>query len=176
MSGKINIVFGFFYLALTAVLGPAFLVPQLVERGVVMKQAGQAVADVQTAVEAPQTQTGAVELAQKNAAAVPALWDALKAQQTNGKGAHAHGNLEALLNIVVGFILLSLAVPNAFKRLLTLLFILGAVFHSGVLYLGTVFGLGFVFKFVLIGEVSLIGGLVLMGVAAIMGIKRQGCC
>jgi len=176
MSGKINIVFGFFYLALTAVLGPAFLVPQLGERGVVMKQAGQAMAEVQAAAVAPQTQTSGAELAQKNAAALPAIWNALKAQQTAGKGAHAHGNLEALLNIVVGFILLSLAIPNAFKRLITLLFLVGAVFHSGMLYLGSVFGVGFAFKFLLIGEVGLIGGLVLMGVAAIMGIKRQGCC
>ena len=29
MNGKINIIFGFIYLAFTAVLGPAALVPQL---------------------------------------------------------------------------------------------------------------------------------------------------
>ena len=175
MSGKINIIFGFFYLALTAVLGPAFLVPQFGDRGAAMKQASQAVAEAQTAAQAPESKTSVAELGQKNAAALSALLEADKKQQIVGKGAHSHGNLEALLNIVAGFIILSLAIPCNFKRLLTLLFIVGALFHSGMLYLGSVLGIGFAFKFLLIGEVALIGGLVLMGVAAAIGIKKQGC-
>ncbi|MBI5236763.1 MAG: hypothetical protein HY886_11035 [Deltaproteobacteria bacterium] len=167
MSGKINIVFGFFYLAFTAVLGPAFLVPQFGARGAAMAKAGEAVTAAQT--------TDASS-AQKTAVALSSLMDALKAQQINGKGAHSHGNLEALLNIVAGFILLSLAIPGAFKKLLTLMFIVGALFHSGILYLGAVFGVMAAFKFIIIGEVSLIGGLVLMGVAVAMGIKgKDGC-
>lgn len=176
MSGKINIVFGFFYLAFTAVLGPAFLVPQLGEKGAAMKQATQAVVEAQAVAQTPESQMRNAELDQKNTAALAALLDVNKKGQIAGKGAHAHGNLEALLNIVAGFILLSLAIPSAFKKLLTLLFIVGALFHSGMLYLGSVFGIGLAFKFLLIGEVALIGGLVLMGVAVAMGIKRQGCC
>jgi hypothetical protein len=96
----------------------------------------------------------------------------LKRQHVNGKSAHSHGNLEALLNIVAGFVILTLSIPGSFRALLTILFLMGAVFHSGMLYLGMVFGIGSAFKLLLLGEVSLLAGLVLMGVAVIIGIKR----
>lgn len=170
MSGKINVVFGFFYLALTAVLGPAFLVPQLYENRAAMQAADKSVAEVKTALQAGPA--AKETLAEKSSAAVVSLFEALKKQNINGKSAHSHGNLEALLNIVAGFLLLYLSIPAAFKNLLTLLFLLGAVFHSGMLYLGMVFGIGAAFKVILLGEVSLLAGLVLMGVAAFIGIKR----
>lgn len=169
MSGKINIIFGFLYLAFTAALGPAFLVPQLGEKGAVMKETAQAVAEVKSGME-----TGIIDesLPAKQSKAIVSVFNAVKAQHISGTGAHSHGNLEALLNIVAGFVLLSLAIPGPFKALLSLLFVLGAVFHSGMLYLGMVFGMGWAFKLLLIGEVSLLAGLVLMGVAAAIGIKR----
>lgn len=170
MSGKINMVFGFLYLALTAVLGPAYLVPQLYANRAVMEEAGKAVADVKSGMDV--VPAAGVNLAEKDSAALIKVFDALKRQNVNGKSAHAHGNLEALLNIVAGFVLLTLAIPGSFRALLTLLFLMGAVFHSGMLYLGTVFGIGWAFKLLTLGEVSLLAALVLMGFAVIMGIKR----
>ncbi len=170
MSGKINMVFGFFYLTLTAVLGPAYLVPQLYENRAVMEEAGKAVADLKSSLDAG---AGAgVNLEEKGSAALVKAFEALKRQHVNGKSAHSHGNLEALLNIVAGFVLLTLAIPGSFRALLTILFLMGAVFHSGMLYLGMVFGIGWAFKLLILGEVSLLAGLVLMGVAVIIGIKR----
>lgn len=174
MTGKINIVFGFFYLAFTAVLGPAFLVPQLYERGAVMKQTAQSVADVRDALAEPHNTDGG--LMEKNAVALQGLLEGLKAQQIRGTAAHAHGNLEAVLNIVAGILLLSLVIPKSFESLLSLLFIVGAVFHSGMLYLGSVFGIGTAFKLLLLGEVALIGGIALMGVAAVIGLKSTKRC
>ena len=49
MNGKINIIFGFFFLALTAVLGPAFLVPQLGAKGAMMNETAQLVEEVKGA-------------------------------------------------------------------------------------------------------------------------------
>lgn len=170
MSGKINMVFGFFYLTLTAVLGPAYLVPQLYENRAVMEEAGKAVADVKSSLDAGVA--AGVNLEELDSAALVKVFEALKRQHVNGKSAHSHGNLEALLNIVAGFVLLTLAIPGSFRALLTLLFLMGAVFHSGMLYLGMVFGMGWAFKLLILGEVSLLAGVVLMGVAVIIGIKR----
>jgi len=169
MSGKINMIFGFFYLTVTAVLGPAYLVPQLYTGRAAMEQAGKAVAEVRTSIDAGQS---GASLADKDSAAIIKVFEAMKKQNVNGKAAHSHGNLEALLNIVAGFVLLTLAIPGAFRALLTILFLMGAVFHSGMLYLGMIFGVGWAFKLVLLGELSLLSGLALMGVAVIIGVKK----
>lgn len=170
MTGKINIVFGFLYLALTAVLGPAHLVPQLYEGRGVMQETAAAVEEVKKATA---EDGDPAVLAGKNSAAITGLFDAMRAEHLSGKGAHSHGNLEALLNIVAGLVLLTLAVPCSFKALLTILFLAGAVFHSGMLYLGSVLGASWAYKLLIIGEVSLIAGLVLMGVAAVIGIGKR---
>lgn len=165
MNGKINIIFGFFFLALTAVLGPAFLVPQLGAKGALMNETAKLVEEVKGAAVDEGFEA-------KQSKAITGLFDALKGDNIRGKSAHSHGNLESLLNIVAGFILLALVIPAPFKALLSLLFIVGAVFHSGMLYLGMVFGLSWAFKLLLVGEISLLAGLVLMGVAAVIGIKK----
>jgi len=170
MSGKINMVFGFFYLTLTAVLGPAYLVPQLYANRAVLEEAGKAVAELKSGVEAGPV-AGEVS-AGKDSAALVKVYEALKRQHVNGKSAHSHGNLEALLNIVAGFVLLTLSIPGSFRALLTILFLGGAVFHSGMLYLGMIFGVGWAFKLLILGEVSLLSGLALMGVAVIIGVKK----
>ncbi len=54
--------------------------------------------------------------------------------------AHAHGNLESLLNIVLGFLLCRFgAKAGKLSEATSGLLLLGAVFHSGMLYLA---GLG----------------------------------
>ena len=166
MNGKINIVFGFIYFALTAVLGPTMLVPHMGSSMQIMKTAGQAVDKVKE-----DAKKGVQNL--DNVAALAGIMDYLKSEKVHGKAAHVHGNLEALLNIAVGLVLLSLAIPANFKTLLSIIFLAGAVFHSGMLYLGGVFGMYWAYNFAVIGVIAILVGLVMMGVASFMGIKQS---
>jgi len=86
-------------------------------------------------------------------------------------GPHAHGNLEALLNIAVGLTLGFLAVGTLFKQIISWCFILGTLFHSGLLYLERVFQLEWAGSLLGtgIGPVLLLVGLLLTGVAAATG-------
>ena len=169
-SGKINIVFGFFYLAITAVLGPAVLVPGLGEVGGAMKNASEQVEIVR---EAKGSQAS-IEKAET--AAVVGIMDYLTKAKRLGSiasAAHAHGNLEALLNIVAGLVILSLVIPSNYKVLLSILFIAGACLHSGMLYLGVVFGQSWAFNLTFIGAICILAALVLTGIASIVGIKTK---
>jgi len=165
MNGKINIVFGFIYFAMTAVLGPTMLVPHMGSSMQAMKSAGQTVdkvkEDIQKGNQIPD-----------NATALSGIMDYLKSEKAPGKAAHTHGNMEAILNIVAGVVLLSLAIPTNFKALLSMLFLIGAVFHSGMLYLGGVFGMTWAYNFAVIGVIAIIAGLSLMGIACFIGIKQ----
>jgi hypothetical protein len=175
MNGKINIVFGFIYLALTAALGPALLVPQIGEHAKAFDTAARAVGKVRQDIQEEFMNTQ--NPAQNIAPAVVGIFDYLKGERGQSSvagGPHTHGNLEALLNIAAGLVLLTLAIPGNFKALLSLLFLAGAIFHSGMLYLGVIFGMGWAFKLTAIGAVSIIAALLLTGVAAFIGIKKAG--
>jgi len=183
MTGKCNIVFGFLYLVLTAALGPVMVnnLPDVNAAGV-SKQA--AMAPLQLAADSdfenqetlePMT---AEEIARANAKALLALNTQLNAQLPNTAikgGPHAHGNLEALLNIAVGVVLLMLTIGTRFKQVISALFIVGTLLHSGVLYLGVVFGMGWAFTVLGtgIGPVMILAGLLLAGIASVMGIKEK---
>jgi len=183
MTGKCNIVFGFFFLVLTAALGPVMVnnLPDVNAAGA-SKQA--AMAPLQLAADSdfenqetlePMT---ADEIARANSKALLALNTQLNAQLPNTAikgGPHAHGNLEALLNIAVGVVLLMLSIATRFKQVISFLFIAGTLLHSGVLYLGVVFGMGWAFTVLGtgIGPVMILAGLLLAGVASIMGIKDK---
>lgn len=169
-SGKINIVFGFLYLAITAVLGPAVLVPGSGEVREAMKDATEQVEIVREA------KVSAAEVAKAETAAVVGMMDYLTKAKRLGSiasAAHAHGNLEALLNIVAGLVILSLAIPRNYKALLSILFIAGACLHSGMLYLGVVFGQSWAFNLTSIGAICILAALVLTGIASIFGIKTK---
>lgn len=172
MTGKINIVFGFFYLAATAVLGPQLLVPNLGVGTKAFKETAQVVGKVSEGVQA---NFAGVENPDKvMAPAIVSIFDAMKTSKKHpAVGGHAHGNLEALLNIAVGVVLLNLAISPLFKTVLSLLFIVGALFHSGMLFLGGVFGMFWAYNYTFIGGMSIIAGLVLMGVASVIGIKNE---
>ncbi len=106
--------------------------------------------------------TGADINARKKAAAV--------------KTAHAHGNLESLLNITVGLVLMFMAGPAIARLIIGSLFIFGALLHSGLMYIVfyppfnqpgwamSLFQLG-------IGPILLITGLASMAVATILWLK-----
>ena len=168
MSGKANIVFGFFYLAITAFLGPFYLVPAKGGDYQKFVEMNKAVEEVKQDVSSGKDQS-------KISAALGGITgylSSVKKTGSVGSAVNAHGNLEALLNIVAGLVILSLALPSSYKTVLSVLFIVGAVFHSGMLYLAIIFGLSAAGKLSIIGAIAILTGLVLAGVASATGIKK----
>jgi hypothetical protein len=174
MGGKKNVVFGFFYLALTALLGPYMVATYFgpLQEATTAHQA--AVGELTSAAEAgiegqiSQAQTDAIlSLNRQRAAAQPI-------EQIKG-GPHAHGNLEALLNIVVGVLLGFLAVGTAWKESISWLFIAGTLLHSGMLYLGSVLGQGWAFAVMGtgIGPMMILAGLLVAGAASLKGFEAR---
>ncbi len=173
MNGKINIVFGFLYLASTAVLGPAVIVPGKGENMAALMETNKVVAEVKQDVEGG---ASGEEVSKKLAPAVVGIMDHIEREGRLAfvsSAAHAHGNLEALLNIVVGVVLSMLSIQMMYKSLLGAFFIVGAVFHSGMLYLAAVFGQHWATNFTMIGAVALIAGLILMAIASFVGLRAK---
>lgn len=179
MIGKKNIVFGFLYLVLTAALGP-LMVNMYADFGVaaVEKQVsvGRLQALQENEFEEDLESLSAEDIAKANTAGILGLnklmnteapIDAIKG------GAHAHGNLEALLNIVVGLVIGLLTVAVWLKQLVSWLFLVGTVMHSGMLYLSVVFEFSWAETLLQtgIGPICILLGLLTAGVAAFMGIK-----
>ncbi len=183
MTGRCNVVFGFLYLVLTAALGPV-MVNNLPEIGEAQAGKQQHMGALQLAADndfenaetlEPMT---AAEIARANAAALLALNTQINAELPNTAikaGPHAHGNLEALLNIAVGVVLMFLTVGVRFKQLISAVFILGTLLHSGVLYLAVVFNLAWAGTLLGtgIGPVLILLGLLLAGVASAIGWKEK---
>jgi hypothetical protein len=181
MPARLNIVFGFFFLIFTAALGPVMVqnLPAIAEAGTA-KQA--AMAPLQLAAgngfenqESLEPMT-AVEIAKMNARALLSLNTQLNAQLPNTAikgGPHAHGNLEALLNIAVGLVLMFLTVGRGFQWLISLTFVVGTLMHSGMLYLAVVLEQGWAGSILStgIGPVMILVGLLLAGIAAAKGLK-----
>ncbi|MFO8026028.1 hypothetical protein [Thiohalophilus sp.] len=181
MVGKKNIVFGFIYLVFTAALGLV-----MVDK---YEDYGAAVQDKQAAVgRLQQLQTNdfeemleplsGAEIAKANTSGILSLNKLLNLEsEIDGikGGAHAHGNLESLLNIAVGVVLGFLAVNVIFKQVISWMFIVGTLLHSGMLYLGTVFGLGWANAILNtgIGPFLILIGLALAGIAAAMGYRGE---
>lgn len=175
MGGKKNVVFGFFYLVLTASLGPYMAVTYMGPEHQAEQAYAAAVGELSRSAE------GGVEgqISQAQTDAILALNRRLEAgepiEQIKG-GPHAHGNLEALLNIAAGLVLAVLVVGPVFKEIISWLFIGGAVLHSGMLYLGTVFGQGWAWAVLntAIGPLMLLAALLLAGVASVKGFEPRG--
>lgn len=93
----------------------------------------------------------------------------------NKGGTHAHGNLEALLNIAAGLCLGYFAVAPPLKRIISGLFLLGALLHSGMLYLTIVFEMPWAGQVLAteIGPVILLATLLLTGMADAIGLHGQ---
>ncbi len=174
MGGKKNVVFGLFYLVLTALLGPYMVVtyfgPLQEAEQAHAAAVGELTRAVETGVEGQiaQAQSDAIlSLNRQRTAAEPI-------EQIKG-GPHAHGNLEALLNIVVGVLIGFLAVGSVWKEAISWLFIGGAVLHSGMLYLGTVLGQGWAWAVLNtgIGGLMLLAGLLVAGAASVKGFEAR---
>jgi hypothetical protein len=174
MAGKKNVVFGFFYLVLTALLGPYMIVTYMGPHQQAAQANAAAVGELKRAVEAgiegqvAQAQTDAILAFNRQHEAGEPI------EEIKG-GPHAHGNLEALLNIAVGVVLGFLVVGSTFKEIISWLFIGGAVLHSGMLYLGTVLGQGWAWAVLntAVGPLMLLAGLLLAGVASLKGFEAR---
>lgn len=179
MIGKKNIVFGFLYLVLTASLGPYMLITLFPAVGPVQaeKQAAlgrlQALKSSHFEEELEPLSDG--QIARANTDGILALNKLANAQQpidSLKSGPHAHGNLEALLNIVAGVVLCFIAVAPLFKQIISWVFIAGALLHSGMLYLRS-FGVAWADLLLPLGPWLVLLGLLLIGIAALMGFRGE---
>ncbi len=181
MIGKKNIVFGFFYLVLTASLGPFMILKYYDDVAANEAAKQQKVGALQQArdsgYEVDLEKMNAEQIAKADADALLALSARLNSrtpiEEIKG-GPHSHGNLEAMLNILVGVVLCFLAVPVALKQAISWLFIVGALGHSGLLYLAVAVQLPWAGGllggwFAYIGPSLILLGLLLAGIAAAMG-------
>jgi len=184
MIGKKNVVFGFLFLVTTAALGP-LMVFKYQDWGVANAEKQVVVGKLQQFkagdyAEDPETlaELDPKKLAIANAEAVIAMnkvgaiefgIDSIKG------GPHAHGNLEALLNIVVGIALCFIAAPVLWKQAVSWMFIIGTVMHSGLLYLERVFELPWASTLLGtgIGPVLILLGLLLAGLLAAKGFRGE---
>ena len=179
MIGKKNIVFGFLFLLITATLGPYMLVTSA--------------ADLQAAYVSKQTPVGRVQdlktndfeedldplnadqISRANTDAILAINDILNLQLPQGgmRYTHAHGNLEAVLNILAGLALCFISVAKIFKQIISWCFITGTILHSGMLFLLITFGQAWADIPLQAGPWVLLLGLLLIGIATIMGFKGE---
>lgn len=182
MVGKKNVVFGFLFLVLTAALGP-YMILQSESVGEAQAKRNAAMSELRLRVDGGflDEQTletmSADQIARENARTILALNTGLNARapiEAIKSGPHAHGNLESLLNIVVGVALVFLAVPLWLKQAISWIFIAGTLLHSGALYLA-VFGFGWAGTVLEsgVGPGLILLGLLLAGVAALIGFRVE---
>ena len=178
MIGKKNIAFGFLYLVLTAALGPYMITTSVadIEKAYQDKQAPVGrLQDLKTNnFEEELEPLSADKIAKANTAGILALNTILNLENPQGfmRSVHAHGNLEAVLNILAGLALCFVAVGKAFKQVISWLFIGGALLHSGMLYLGA-FGQSWAFTLLQAGPWLVLASLLLMGIAAAIGFRGE---
>lgn len=181
MIGKKNIVFGFIFLAFTASLG-ALMVKMYEEYGEAagMKQTslGRLAQLKADGFEENLEPFDAKKIAMVNTDAILSMSKLSNIEfgidYIKG-GPHAHGNLEALLNIVAGFVLCFVSIAVWQKQLLSWGFILGTVLHSGMLLLERVFSLSWAGRVLEtgVGPVLILVSLFLMGLAVAVGFKVE---
>lgn len=181
MIGKKNVVFGFFFLLLTAALGPVMIVKYSGDVAASETDKQQKVGALQQArdsgYEVDLEKLNAEQIAKANTDALLALSARLNSRVPIDEiktGPHAHGNLEAILNILVGVLLGFLAIPAVFKQLISWSFILGTLGHSGLLFLAVVVQLPWAGDllgswFGYIGPSLILIGLLLAAIGAAMG-------
>lgn len=178
MIGKKNIAFGFLYLVITASLGPYMIVNTVadVDKAYRDKQGPlQRLQDLKTNnFEEELEPLKAEQIARANTGGILAINNILNLQNPQGfmRSVHAHGNLEAVLNILAGLALCFVAVARVFKQVISWLFIAGALLHSGMLYLAA-FGQSWAFVPLQAGPWIVLAALLLMGIAVIMGFRGE---
>lgn len=178
MIGKKNVVFGFIYLVFTAALGPYAINNYYPDLGAAQAEKQTALSRLQelrtNQYEEDLEPLNSGQIARANTDGILAInkLNNARAPIDNIKARpHAHGNLEAMLNIIIGVALSFIAVNILFKQLISWLFIAAALLHSGAAYLDAVFGIGFLVGPV--GPVLMLLALLLAGIAAWMGWQSE---
>lgn len=179
MIGKKNVVFGFLYLVFTASLGPYMVVELLpdVRKAELTKQRdiGRLQQLRTNNFEEELEPLDAGQIAKANTSGILALNGLANAEQLVDAvkgGAHAHGNLEALLNVAAGLALCFIGVAAWFKQLVSWLFIAGALLHSGMLYL-LLLGQSWAGTLLMLGPWLVLASLLLIGIAAAVGFRGE---
>lgn len=181
MVGKKNIVFGFIYLVFTASLG-AVMVNMYDDFDKAMQEKQTSVGRLQQLKENEfEEELDALPPAEIAKANTDGILSLNKIRNTEFAidsikgGAHAHGNLESLLNIVVGIALCFIVVATWLKQLISGLFIVGTILHSGMMYLGVIFEMSWALKLLGtgVGPVMILVGLLLMGIVSFIGFKPE---
>lgn len=184
MIGKKNVVFGFLFLVLTAGLGPYMIQTHFPTADDAQAKRQAATSRLQLLAgadfEDPETldRLSAEEIGAENAGTILAINSHANARapiEAIKGGPHAHGNLEALLNIAVGVALAFVAVNALLKQLISWLFIAGTLLHSGILVLVVIFQMEWAAAVLAtgVGPVLLLIGLLLMGIAAAIGMRAE---
>ena len=181
MIGKKNVVFGFIFLVFSAGLGPLMILEYMPATGEAGSEKQEKVGRLQQLkldnFEEDLEPLTPEALAKANTDGILALNKLTNARQPIDliKNPHAHGNLEALLNIAVGIALCFIAVAPVFKQIISWVFILGTLLHSGTMYLAIVFQMGWAATIMEtgIGAGLVLLGLLLAGIAAAMGMRSE---
>ncbi|MDX1810376.1 MAG: hypothetical protein R3240_00390 [Gammaproteobacteria bacterium] len=186
MIGKKNVVFGFLLLVCTASLGPYMVfmyesqdAGSFVDSTAKKQQTVGRLQSLKTnGYEEDLESLPAEDIAKANTdgiLAINQLNNAEFAIDYIKGGPHAHGNLEALLNIVVGVLLGFIAVAPILKNIVSWMFIIGASMHGGMLMLERAFGFEWATTLLHtgIGPVLILAGLLSMGILAWMGFENR---
>jgi len=181
MIGKKNIVFGFLYLVFSAALGPV-MVDMYQDYGSAVAEKQQHVGRLQALQENEFEEEleplSADDIAKANTRGILSLNKLFNIESSIDSikgGPHAHGNLESVLNIIVGLVIIFLAVATWLKQLISWLFIIGAIMHSGMLYLANVFHYSWANTLLEtgIGPICVLAGLLIMGIAVAIGFTTE---
>ena len=181
MIGKKNIVFGFIYLVLTAALGPYMIKNSASDVGAALQEKQTPVGRIQklkeSGFEEELEPLKGEQIAKANTDAILALNKVtnLESPHARFRSTHAHGNLEAVLNILAGLVLCFIALAPLYKQIISWIFIAGALLHSGMIYLSVAFELEIAGKILGtgIGAITVLVSLLSIGIAAAIGFKGQ---
>ena len=182
MIGKKNIIFGCFFFVFSAFLGGIMVNMIQTTVGDAQKTKQEEVGRIQNFkandFEEDLQKLDAEKIAKANTDGLLAMntwlnaWDGV----SQIRNAHAHGNLESLLNIVVGILLAFLSVSKLWKQLISWSFLLGAICHGGALFLFNFAGQQWAYDFILkwgVGPILILLGLVLTGAAVVKGFNGK---
>jgi len=174
MIGKYNIAFGFIFLVFTASLG-LLMVDMYSGYGKIAQEKQTTVGRLQALAgsefEEELEPLSAMDIAKANTHGILGLNKLLNSAaeiDVIKGGPHAHGNLESVLNILVGLVLCFISAAKWLKYLISGLFIVGTIMHSGMMLLARVFDFGWAETLLNtgIGPFAILLGLLVIGVTS----------
>jgi|GEM_PF-3208164 len=144
------------------------------ENAISMRDAGGGEADDISEQSAPKLQdVSALALAATRATRAHVNYTFANFRRDNVTFTHAHGNLQGMLNILVGLFLGKLAVHAIARQLLSLGFIAGAYGMAGSAFLGNMLGQVWALQFMIYGGAILIASIAgLLLVVLFRGFER----